>query len=321
MDLRGLDLNLLLVLDAMFEERQTVAVAGRLKVSQPTVSTSLRKLREFFDDDLFVRAGGKMQPTPFAETLHAPLRRMMETLRIDILRGQDFNALTTERQFTFSMSDIGELVFLPAILSALRAEAPRATVRSLSCRPNDLIASMADGTIDIALGYFPDLTGAGFYQQSLFEHHFTCLVRRDHPTIGTTISIDQFCAAEHAVVMQEGRSQEIFERRMAELKLARRVLLQSPHFMTVPLLVANSDMIATVPQAVGKAYARLAALRLIDPPISIPAIELNQFWHRRVHHDPAVVWLRKLVARLLRRHDPSAEGASPLFGEGAGPPA
>jgi DNA-binding transcriptional LysR family regulator len=180
--------------------------------------------------------------------------------------------------------------------------------------PVELQAAMANGLIDIALGYFPDLIGAGFYQQKLFEHQFTCLVRRDHPTIDYDMTLDEFLAADHAVVAQEGRSQEIFERRMSELNLDRRILLRSPHFMSVPLLVATSDMITVVPRAVGVLYARLASLKLVEPPIEIPPIEIKQFWHRRVHNDPGVVWLRKVIARLFLQRDSSADPSSPIFG-------
>jgi DNA-binding transcriptional LysR family regulator len=115
-------------------------------------------------------------------------------------------------------------------------------------------------------------------------------------------------------VAHEGRSQEIFERRLSELNLDRRILLRSPHFMSVPLLVATSDMITVVPRAVGLFYARLASLKLVEPPIDIPPIELKQFWHRRAHNDPGVVWLRKLIARLFMKRDRSVDPSSPVFG-------
>ena len=316
--MRQLDLNLLLILHALFEERSVTAVARRLQISQPTVSLSLSKLRDFFHDELFVRQGGKMQPTPFVETIYESVRMIIETVNKELLPEHDFDPLMTERTFSLSMSDLGELVFLPNILEALRVTAPRARVRCLSIPPVGLQAAMANGEVDIALGYFPDLIGAGFYQQKLFEHPFTCLVRRDHPTIDYDMTLDQFLAADHAVVVPEGRSQEIFERRMSELNLERRITLRSPHLTTVPLLVATSDLITVVPRAVGCLYARFARLKLVDLPISTPPIEIKQFWHRRVHNDPGVVWLRKLVAQRFLRQDSSADLNSPIFGPEAG---
>ncbi len=125
MDFRRFDLNLLLILDAMYEERSTVVVARRLNISQPTVSFSLNKLREFFGDELFVRQGSRMQPTPFAETIYEPVRRVVETVNTELLRGSDFDPQATERTFSFSMSGIGELVFLPDILAEFRRAAPQ----------------------------------------------------------------------------------------------------------------------------------------------------------------------------------------------------
>lgn len=314
MNIRNLDLNLLIILDAMFEEMRTTRVANRLSMSQPAVSHALGKLRHAFNDELFVREGNRMQPTPFAETLREPVKQVLQIVEGEIMRDRDFRPATTRRRFTLTMSDIGELVFLPRIMSALREKAPQATLRCLAMPPQELEVAMAEGSVDVAVGYFPDLKGGGFYQQGLFEHAFTCLVRNNHPTIGSKATLEQFLEADHAVVAHEGRSQEIFEARMQTLGMRRRVLLQSPHFMSVPLLVAESDMITTVPRAVGRIYSQLAPVRLVEPPVDIPPIELKQLWHRRVHQDPAVVWLRNLIAELFMNNDPSESDEDPLFG-------
>ena len=121
----------------------------------------------------------------------------------------------------------------------------------------------------------------------------------------------QFLAADHVVVMQEGRSQEIAERRMAEMGLDRHIVLRSPHFMSVPHLVATSDIISIVPRAVGRAFLHTGRLKLLEPPFKIPSIELKQLWHRRVHTDPGVLWLRTLIARLYLNRDPSETDDSP----------
>ena len=318
MDFRRLDLNLLLVMHMLFEEGRTTLVAQRLRISQPTVSFSLKKLRDFFQDDLFVRAGPRMQPTALAESLREPLRRVIQTISEELLLRQEFDPKATFRTFTFSMSDIGELVFLPTVLRVLRTEAPHASVRCLSMKPDALEEAMATGQVDLAVGYFPDIGGTSFYQQRLFDHHFTCLARQDHPTIGDTISFEQFMAADHAVVMVEGRSQEIFERRIATLGDKRRVVLRSPHFMGLPLLIGTTDMITIVPRAVGRAYARKVGVKLLDPPLDIPPIELKQFWHRRVHREPAVAWLRQLMSNLFLHNDPSESESDPIFGTGSG---
>ena len=216
MDIRRLDLNLLVMLGTLFELGQVSATARRLKISQPAVSTGLAKLRGFFGDDLFVRTGSGMTPTPFALALVDPIRRIMETVNQEIMQKPAFDPAMSNRRFTFSTSDIGELVFLPSIMERLRKEAPGTTVRCLPVEHAELEKAMEDGKVDIAIGYFPDLSGPAIRQQHLFHHPFACLVRADHPTIGDELTLEQFLAADHLVVSQEGRSQEIFERNLSE---------------------------------------------------------------------------------------------------------
>lgn len=316
MNYREIDLNLLMVLDALYEEGSVTAAAVRLKTSQPTVSFGLNKLRASLGDELFVRDGSGMRPTPFAQQIEEPVRRILGIVRQDLLRQRGFEPATAQRSFAFSTSDIGELVFLPEIIARLRSEAPGVTLRCLSLPPDELQEALAEGIVDIALGYFPDLQGALIYQQKLFEHPFTCVVREGHPVIGDSLTPEQFASLEHAVVEQKGRSQEIAERRMAELGIERRIILRSPHFMSIPLLVASSDLISVVPLAVGRAYGRIAPLKLVPPPFEIPVIELKQFWHRRLHADPGVVWMRGLIARLYLNRDPSTDMKSPIFSLG-----
>lgn len=308
MDIRHLDLNLLRILDALYGDRNVSAAARRLKMSQPAVSTGLSRLRSFFSDQLFVRSGSGMMPTPFALELEQPVRSILDTLNREILRPPAFAPQETRRCFTFSTSDIGELVFLPRLLAALREHAPHATARCVTIAHAQLERALEDGTVDIALGYFPDLTGPNIRSMSLFAHPFTCLVRFDHPTIGATLDLEQFLAADHLVVNQEGRSQEIFERMMQEKGFKRRILLHLPHFMSVPQLIRESDMISTVPLTLGIAFGQSHGLRLLRPPLDIPAIPLKQFWHRRLQDDPAMVWLRSLVMESFDDRDPYISG-------------
>jgi DNA-binding transcriptional LysR family regulator len=319
MDIQRLDLNLLVVLDMMFVERRTTRTAERLGMSQPMVSYALAKLRHAFADDLFVREGNAMRPTPFAERLREPVHRVVATVAQEILRDHFFNAATTTHRFTFCLSDIGELVFLPIILQAFRTEAPLATIRCISLSPRELESGLADGSVDLALGYFPDLTAHAMYRQGLFDHPFAVLLRRDHPLIGDSISLEAFLDADHAVVQQEGRSQEIFERRMTELGLSRRVAIQLPHFMSAPMIIAHSDIIMTVPLGVAKAYSQMEQLRWLPPPIDVPPIEIKQYWHRRAHHDRQSLWLRGLICRYFLGRDPTGAPGNPIFSAGSPP--
>ncbi|WP_228747767.1 LysR family transcriptional regulator [Bradyrhizobium sp. BR 10289] len=297
-------MNLLLLLDGLSRAQNLSSVARQLGMSQPMASAGLRKLRDFFGDPLFLSTGRGMRPTPFAESIADAVRTVLSTVDQQILRKPQFVPETSERIFTVTTSDIGVLIFIPPVLQRIRAMAPLAQLRCVPTSHEHLEDALESGEIDLAIGYFPDLVGPNIVTQDLFDHPFTCIVRRDHPVIGNTLSLEQFLAAEHIVVNQQGRSQEIFERRVRELKLQRRVVLHLPHFMSVPHMVAASDMIATVPFSLGAWYAE-SGLKLLPPPVSIPLIELKQHWHRRMHNEPAVRWLQSIVAEELRDRDPA----------------
>lgn len=314
MNFQRLDLNLMLVFEVLYAQRSVTLAARVLGMSQPTISVALNKMRMFFKDELFVRQAGSMQPTPFADSIADPIGRILQTIRSELLQERSFDPATTDRVFSVSMSDIGELVWLPALLRVLREQAPNTSIRCLSLKPNELKEAMANGSLDLAVGYFPDLSEASFFQQKLFDHPFACIVRRDHPRIGETISAEQFLEAEHAIVAAEGRSQEIFEKRMLDLGLRRRVLLRSPHYMSLPVLIAHSDMVSVVPRAVAQLAVQTANVKALEPPFYIPPIELKQFWHRRVNGDLAVIWFRGQVARHFLNRDPTSDPASALFG-------
>jgi DNA-binding transcriptional LysR family regulator len=304
MDIRRLDLNLLLLLDGLFKEQNLSAVARQLGMSQPMASAGLRKLREFFGDQLFLSTGRGMRPTPFAESIAGPVRTVLSTVDHHILRKPHFSPAESDRVFTITTTDIGVLIFIPPILQRIRAVAPNVSLRCVAASHEHLEDALERGEIDLAIGYFPDLMGPNIVTEDLFDHPFTCIASKKHSTIGKTLSLDEFMSADHLVVSQPGRSQEIFERRVQELKLRRRVVLHLPNFMSVPHLIASSDMIATVPLSLGLWYGD-AGLKLLPPPVTIPLIELKQHWHRRMANEPAIQWLHSIVSEELRNRDPA----------------
>lgn len=305
MDFRRFDLNLLLVLDALFDEASATAVARRLRISQPTVSFSLAKLRDVFQDPLFIRTRNGMRPTPVALELRAGVRDAIEIIEHRVLPSSEFDPGTSRRNFRISTSDIGELCFLPDLMEAIRIRAPDASLTNILLPPEDLQRALETGDVDVATGYFPDLKPPAFARQELFDHPFIVIARTDHPLAARPLTREAFLAAEHAVVTSKGRSQELFERTMRRLGLERRVVLTTPHFMSLPFLIARSDLIATVPRAVGTAFEKIVGLALLPPPVEIPSIMLAQHWHRRHELKPANQWLRSLVSALFLGRDPT----------------
>jgi DNA-binding transcriptional LysR family regulator len=188
MDIRKIDLNLLVVLDALLRLQNVSRAAEALGMSQPALSYALKRLRPLLDDPLFVRSARGMQPTPRAQQLAEPLRAVLDMVQRDVLQQPRFDPATTERSVTFNMADVGELVFLPRLLAHLKVAAPGIDVRTVSTPPSLLEDALRSGAVDLAVGYFPGMDGAAIYQQRLFSHSFVCLVRKDHPTIGQHIA-------------------------------------------------------------------------------------------------------------------------------------
>jgi len=295
-----LDLNLLPIAFALYDELSVSRAAQALGMSQPAVSMALRKLRAIFNDPLFIRAPTGVTPTPRAHALVRATRPLVERLREDLLTEERFNPALSTRTVSIALSDVGEMVFLPKLLERLRARAPQCTIRSVSMPPGQLVHGFEKGEIDLAVGYFPDLTKHNFLQQRLFTHHFACLMRAGHPRRAKRLSLEDFLAMEHAVVHAEGRSQEIFERFLERKRIRRKVVLLTPHFLSIPIIIAGSDLVATVPHALAIYFTRMSRdLAFAMPPFDVAGFDVKQHWHRKFHNDPRTRWLREQVANLF----------------------
>ena len=295
-----LDLHLLRILVTLMDAGTVSQAATRLGTSQPTVSGALAKLRAHFDDPLFVRSRTGMAPTPRGAEVVAVARDILCQIDERLQPRVRFDPAQAHKPFTFALSDVGEIVFLPKLARTLEQHSPETPVRSVTLRPEALTRALADGDVDLAIGYFPDLKKDDFYQQRLFTHHFVCLVRAGHPFVGQRLTVEQFLSLRHAVVLSEGRSQEILESFLAEHGLRRRVAIYTPHFLSIPKLIAMSDMIVTVPHAMGIEYGKAPyKMRVLQTPFPSPRIELRQHWHTKFHKDARNLWLRDIVSRLF----------------------
>ena len=297
---QSFDLNLLPVLVAIHEHGSVTAAAQHLGMSQPSVSTALSRLRQRYGDPLFHRAGHGMKATPRMRALIQPLREALAQMNDTFAAESVFKPSTTQRTFTFAMSDLGEMVFMPKILSHLRRLAPGASIRSVAASAAHIERGLETGEIDVAVGYFPDLREKSFIEKHLFYHYFVCLLRAKHPITATTLSMEQFLGLEHAVVYGAGRTNEIFERYLRAKKLHRRVVLETPHFLSIPSIISRSDLVVTVPHAVGTFVKDVHMdIRVAQPPMRTPKIDLKLHWHRNFQRDPKNKWLRDLVADLF----------------------
>lgn len=303
MDIRSIDLNLLVVFGAMDRHRSVSRAAEALGLSQPATSAALARLRQVFDDALFVRTGSAMQPTPRAQELAPLVHGVIDTIGSQILRRAAFDPARAGRRFTVLTPDIGEVTFLPGVLQRLRQEAPGVRLYAMAKPKAAAAEALESGEADLAVGFFPDLQKAGFYQQMLFKTSYACIACARHRGIAARPTLKQYLGAKHIVVRPDGREHEI-DRFLSDKGYPRDVVLELSHFLSLLALLPGSDLIATVPQDIATAVARQVPVRTIVLPFRPPQIQVQQYWHRRQHTDPANRWLRQLFHEVNRRDPP-----------------
>ena len=313
MDIRKVDLNLLVAFDALMQDGNLTRAGFRLGLSQPSMSHALGRLRKISGDPLFVRVPTGMEPTPFAQQIAGDVRDGLALLESALDGAAVFNPATYNRTFQILLSDIGELVYLPRLITKLNAVAPNVDLRVLQLPRESYHDAFVTGEADLAIGFLPALK-AGFYQQRLFEDSYVCLARKGHPRVHEVLTLTQFSEESHILIEPAGSryssvaaqssTTTFIERYLADHGLRRRIALRVPHFMVVPEIVQKTDLLAIVPSYV-MAYIRpMPKLKMLPLPIDTPRFEIKQFWHQRNHHDIANRWFRNIIAELFMRVGP-----------------
>ena len=295
-NIRRLDLNLLVVFDAVMRRRNVSRAAGDLGLTQSTISNSLKRLRDSLGDPLFVRQSHGVAPTPFAERLMPYVDTALQSVGQGLEEIRDFDPATAERTFTVIMTDIAEAVILPRMLDMCRATAPGISLRAVNLSVDDTPEALRSGEADLAIGFLPDFSG-GFYQRFLFATDYVCIAAADNPVVRGRFTLEKYLAARHAIPELQGTGhsvvQQTLERRGIELRVGARV----PHFLSIPFVVASSDLIATIPAAFVTVLGARPTVKTLPHPIDLPKVEIKLLWHERFHADAASRWLRdQLVA-------------------------
>ena len=305
------DLNLLPIAVALYDELSVSRAARHLGMSQPAVSKALRRLRETFDDPLFVRRPSGIVATPRAHAIVRAARPHLQHLQEDLLRGEQFDPAVSTRPISLAVSDIAEMAFFPSILEHFRSHAPKCPVSTVSVPDAQLAQGLESGEIDVAAGYYPALALRNFRQRRLSKHGFACLMRRGHPLWKSRLTMSSFLAAEHIVVRREGRSQDVLERFIERRKIRRKVAVYTSHVLSVPFIVMESHLLATLPYAVVTRFVSLTSdVAAALPPFDLP-YELKLHWHRRFDNEPRSLWIREQLAAVFKDHQWLAPPSGP----------
>ncbi len=241
LELKDLDLNLLVIFLQLFRDRRVTTAAEALDLSQPGVSSALNRLRRLLGDELFYRTGRGMQPTPYAEELAEPIEEALALIRQTVNQRSAFDPLTSSRRFVIGMTDVGEIYFVPSLMRIISKLAPGVTISTVRNSRVNLKVEMEDGLVDLAIGLLPDLKN-DFYQRRLFRQGYACLFRVGHPFDGVPFGVDEFAAAEHVVVVSSGTGHGKTDELIERSAVRRNVRLRVPHFVALPYILEETDL-------------------------------------------------------------------------------
>jgi DNA-binding transcriptional LysR family regulator len=296
-----LDLRLLAVFDAVMRKSSVTVAGDSLGVSQPLMSQSLAKLRQYFGDPLFVRTSSGMSPTPRARELAPKIAAMIQLMHEALETPREFDPATSVRTFSFAATDFGAAFLLPKILPYLAKHAPGIRVRATHAPRHGVEDLLEDGEIDLAIGSL-SIDRHPVYQRRLFYTDYVCLARTGHPTIQGTLTRDAYLSATHALVALPV-GYEALERFLLENVPAANLTITVPNFLAVLTTLPGSDALFTIPRHAGIELSELLKAQILELPVTVPGFVVRQFWHERFHRDPANKWFRELIYSLVARDD------------------
>jgi DNA-binding transcriptional LysR family regulator len=291
-DIRNLDLNLLKAFEALMEERSVTRAAVRLALTQPAVSGMLTRLRENLDDPLFVRAQHGMIPTARALELAGPVKRVLGEIEA-LLLPPSFEPTTASLTLRVASTDYALRAVIVPFLKVLKQLAPQIQTATRMIDNDQAPAQLERGDIDLAL-MTPETAPPELHARRLFDEHYVCAMRRDHPDgANGSLSLDRFCALDHALVSYTGDAfRGATDAALEKVGRRRRVTLSVSSFLVLPEILRTTDLIAIVPR---RLVLDTEGLRLLDPPLEIPGFTKVAVWHERTHRDPGKRWARTLM--------------------------
>ncbi|SHF99913.1 DNA-binding transcriptional regulator, LysR family [Microbulbifer donghaiensis] len=287
--LQQMDMNLFLVLEAIYNERNLTRAAEQLHITQPAVSNALARLRRTLDDPLFTRTTGGMSPTPLTERIMPKVHEALVLLGGSLREQRHFDPATADKTLRLSMNDMAETLLLPRLLERLQQVAPGISVESYYVPRNQLVkelaANMLDFGLDISLA-----TTTQLQQQSLINDRYLCMLRADHPLAKQdSLTLEQYLKLDHIHVSSRRAGPGVVDIALNKVGRRRNIKLRVQHYRVAPLVVLRTDLALTIPASLANQYPA----RLFELPFQVPRMDWHLLWHNNQHDDPANRWLRE----------------------------
>lgn len=297
-NLRTFDLNLLVAFDVLMRELNVTRAAEQMFITQSAMSHILQRLRQQLDDPLLVKTPAGMKPTARALALIEPVRTLLNEMEQLIQPPLEFEAETSQRRFVLAATDYMELLLIPELSALVDQIAPGIDIHIKRTESSFPVAALENGSLDVVLGFESVLNPpAHLHCEHLFNDRMACVVRQDHPLITKAPSLNEYVTAPHMLISRTGSNVGLIDQKLTELGLERRIKLIVPHFLSAPLIVAETDMILSLPYRIAEQFKKFASLEIFPVPIELPSYELIMIWHPLYDKDPAHLWLRdKIIA-------------------------
>ena len=294
MNLSNMDLNLFVVFDAIYTERNLTRAGAIIGITQPAVSNSLSRLRDMFDDPLFVRTAEGMMPTPVARNIVGSVRQALELMRLSIQESDLFNPKISDKRFRVSMMDLTQALVLPQISQKTIREAPLITVDCYQVRRRDMDIELASGNIDMAID-IPLASSTQVKQAPLFSFPYVCVVNEDNPLIGDELSLETYLSLRHIHISSRRGGLGQVDLLLGRLGKKRTIVLRTQRYLPTLQLLSQTNMALTIPKSFVDLLSTNLPIRYFELPFNAPKLELALYWHESTDKDQANQWMRSLL--------------------------
>lgn len=297
MNLSKVDLNLFIVFDAIYTEANLTRAGQIVGITQPAVSNALSRLRETFNDPLFLRTAQGMVPTPMAQNIIGPVRNALQLLRVSVQESRIFNPKEANKTYRISTTDLSEEMLLPMLFQRLRRQAPGVQIESFLSRRRETTKELAAGRLDFAVDA-PLNTDPQVRHVKLFDDRYVCAMRQGHPLAKDRISLDEYLSLNHIQISSRRSGLGYIDLALGKMGLQRRISLRSQHYLMATTVMQETDMAITVPEC----FARLHKLHCVELPVAgIPTLESHLYWHESTDQDPANRWMREQIIEIAQK--------------------
>jgi len=300
--LSQVDLNLFVVLEAIYREGNLTRAGQQLNLTQPAISHALKRLRDLLQDPLFVRQGPHMVPTPFTRNMIEQVRQALQILEVNLSQSRNFVPEHTRRNFHISLWEYAEALILPSLLRRLTVAAPGMSITTSRVKRRDLETELASGSVDLAID-IPMTMSDRIRHKWLLNEPFVVIARRGHPAITDKLDLDTYLAQRHVQVSSRRQGPSLIDIELSRRGLRRQVFLRSQHNHTACMVVSETDMLLTLPerhaQLLNPGMVNTGLNRAYPFPLPAPRLEAHLYWHESVENDPANRWLREEIKKVL----------------------